>query len=128
MYCKNQKFKRFFHKIKIKHYIRNYINNILKETFEEYGFNSIETPILCYYNILADRSRKKAIIIHGVQGIILCLTYVLTMIIILSKQRETGNNKSNNIKEVIIANIIAYLSSTTVHAVSNVLIVLTQTF
>ena len=35
--------------------IRNYINNILKETFEEYGFNSIETPILCYYNILADK-------------------------------------------------------------------------
>lgn len=35
--------------------IRNYINNILKETFEEYGFNSIETPILCYYDILADK-------------------------------------------------------------------------
>lgn len=35
--------------------IRNYINNILKETFEEYGFNSIETPILCYYDILSDK-------------------------------------------------------------------------
>lgn len=35
--------------------IRNYINNILKETFEEYGFNSIETPILCYYDMLADK-------------------------------------------------------------------------
>lgn len=35
--------------------IRNYINNILKETFEEYGFNPIETPILCYYDILSDK-------------------------------------------------------------------------
>jgi len=35
--------------------IRNYINSILKEVFEEYGFNSIETPILCYYDILADK-------------------------------------------------------------------------
>ena len=35
--------------------IRNYINNILKETFEEYGFSSIETPILCYYDILSDK-------------------------------------------------------------------------
>ena len=35
--------------------IRNYINNILKETFEEYGYNSIETPILCYYDILSDK-------------------------------------------------------------------------
>ena len=35
--------------------IRNYINNKLVETFEEYGFNSIETPILCYYDILSDK-------------------------------------------------------------------------
>lgn len=35
--------------------IRNYINNILKNVFEEYGFNSIETPILCYYDMLADK-------------------------------------------------------------------------
>ena len=35
--------------------IRNYINNKLIETFEEYGFNSIETPILCYYDILSDK-------------------------------------------------------------------------
>ena len=38
--------------------IRNYINNILKEVFEEYGFNSIETPILCYYDMLADKYDK----------------------------------------------------------------------
>lgn len=35
--------------------IRNYINNILRETFEQYGFQSIETPILCYYDILSDK-------------------------------------------------------------------------
>lgn len=35
--------------------IRNYINNTLKEMFEEYGYNSIETPILCYFDILADK-------------------------------------------------------------------------
>lgn len=35
--------------------IRNYINGILKEIFEEYGYNSIETPILCYYDILSDK-------------------------------------------------------------------------
>ena len=35
--------------------IRNYINDILKETFIEYGYESIETPILCYYDILSDK-------------------------------------------------------------------------
>lgn len=35
--------------------IKNYINSILKETFEQYGFKSIETPILCYYDILSDK-------------------------------------------------------------------------
>lgn len=35
--------------------IRNYINNILKEIFEEYGYKPIETPILCYYDILSDK-------------------------------------------------------------------------
>lgn len=35
--------------------IRNYINDILKETFEQYGYKSIETPILCYYDILSDK-------------------------------------------------------------------------
>lgn len=35
--------------------IRNYINNILKETFEEFGYLPIETPILCYYDILAGK-------------------------------------------------------------------------
>ena len=35
--------------------IRNYINNTLKEVFEEYGYKPIETPILCYYDILSDK-------------------------------------------------------------------------
>ena len=35
--------------------IRNYIFDILKETFKEYGFKSIETPILCYLDILIDK-------------------------------------------------------------------------
>ena len=35
--------------------IRNYITGILRETFERYGYNSIETPILCYYDILSDK-------------------------------------------------------------------------
>ncbi len=35
--------------------IRNNINNILRETFEEYGYLSIETPILMYYDVLSDK-------------------------------------------------------------------------
>ena len=35
--------------------VRNYINDILKETFESYGYLSIETPILSYYDMLSDK-------------------------------------------------------------------------
>lgn len=35
--------------------IRNYINNILKNTFEEFGYQPIETPIICYYDILSGK-------------------------------------------------------------------------
>ena len=35
--------------------IRNYINGILKSTFEEYGYFPIETPILCYFDMLAGK-------------------------------------------------------------------------
>ena len=35
--------------------IRNYINYTLREIFEQYGYNPIETPILCYYDILSDK-------------------------------------------------------------------------
>lgn len=35
--------------------IRNYINGVLRETFEEYGYLPIETSILCYYDMLAGK-------------------------------------------------------------------------
>ena len=35
--------------------IRNYINDILRETFEKYGYQPIETPILCYFDMLASK-------------------------------------------------------------------------
>ena len=39
--------------------IREYINNIIIKNFKEYGFNSIETQILCYYDMLADKYDEK---------------------------------------------------------------------
>ena len=35
--------------------IRNYINEIIVKNFKLYGFKSIETPILCYYDMLSDK-------------------------------------------------------------------------
>ncbi len=35
--------------------IRNYINDTLRKIFEECGYNPIETPLLCYYDILSDK-------------------------------------------------------------------------
>lgn len=35
--------------------IRDYINGIIIKNFKEYGFDNIETPILCYYDMLADK-------------------------------------------------------------------------
>lgn len=35
--------------------IRNYINDKLRETFMEFGYLPIETPILCYYDMLIDK-------------------------------------------------------------------------
>ena len=35
--------------------IRNYINDTLKEVFEKYGYQPLETPILCYYDLLAGK-------------------------------------------------------------------------
>ena len=35
--------------------IRNKIISVLKETFESYGYLPIETPILCYYDLLASK-------------------------------------------------------------------------
>lgn len=35
--------------------VRNYINDCLRETFLEYGFSSIETPILSYFEMLSGK-------------------------------------------------------------------------
>jgi len=35
--------------------IRNYINSTIIENFKKYGFVNIETPILCYYDMLSDK-------------------------------------------------------------------------
>ena len=35
--------------------IRNKIINILRNTFESYGYLPVETPVLCYYNLLASK-------------------------------------------------------------------------
>ena len=35
--------------------IRNYINDTIIKNFKLYGFKSIETPILCYYDLLANK-------------------------------------------------------------------------
>lgn len=35
--------------------IRNYIKDTLKEVFEEYGYKPLETPILCYFDLLAGK-------------------------------------------------------------------------
>ena len=35
--------------------IRNYINSIIIDNFKKYGFVNIETPILCYYDMLSDK-------------------------------------------------------------------------
>lgn len=35
--------------------LRNYIQDTLKEIFEEYGYAPLETPTLCYYDVLASK-------------------------------------------------------------------------
>ena len=35
--------------------VRDYINDTIKETFKKYGYLSIETPILCYLDMLVDK-------------------------------------------------------------------------
>ena len=46
--------------------IRNYINGILKETFEEFGYLPIETPILCYFDMLAGKYDEKNDILNEI--------------------------------------------------------------
>lgn len=35
--------------------IRNFINDTLCDVFKSFGYNSIETPILCYFDMLSDK-------------------------------------------------------------------------
>ena len=35
--------------------VRDFIKDTLKDVFNQYGYSSIETPILCYYDILVDK-------------------------------------------------------------------------
>ena len=35
--------------------IRDYINSIIIDNFKKFGFTNIETPILCYYDMLSDK-------------------------------------------------------------------------
>lgn len=35
--------------------IRNFINDTLKNIFEKYGYQPLETPIICYYDLLAGK-------------------------------------------------------------------------
>ena len=46
--------------------VRNYIIDTLRKVFEEYGYNSIETPILCYYDILSDKYDEKSDILKEI--------------------------------------------------------------
>lgn len=39
--------------------IRNKIKDTLRVVFENYGYNSIETPILCYYDILSNKYNEE---------------------------------------------------------------------
>lgn len=46
--------------------IRNYINDTLRSIFERFGYNPIETPILCYYDILSDKYDEEADILSEI--------------------------------------------------------------
>ncbi|MDE6141535.1 MAG: histidine--tRNA ligase, partial [Bacilli bacterium] len=46
--------------------IRNYINDTLRSIFERFGYNPIETPILCYYDILSDKYDNEADILNEI--------------------------------------------------------------
>ena len=90
--------------------IRNYIINTLKETFEEFGYKSIETPILCYYNILSDKYDENNDILKEIYklkdqgGRILGLRYDLTVpfakFIVLNKNNITFPFKRYEIAKV----------------------------
>lgn len=66
-------------------YIRNYISDTLKKVFEKYGFKPLQTPILCYYDLLALKYDEENDILKEVYKVIdqgnrnLALRYDLTV-------------------------------------------------
>ena len=90
--------------------IRNYINNTLKSIFEKYGYCSIETPILCYYDILAGKYDESNDLLNEIYKLTdqgkrkLGLRYDLTVpfakLIALNKNRLTMPFKRYEIAKV----------------------------
>ena len=90
--------------------IRNYINDTLKEVFEQYGYCSIETPILCYYDILAGKYDESNDLLNEIYKLTdqgkrkLGLRYELTVpfskLIALNKNRLTMPFKRYEIAKV----------------------------
>lgn len=90
--------------------IRNYINNTLKEVFEEYGYCSIETPILCYYDILAGKYDESNDLLNEIYkltdqgkrklGLRYDLTVPFSKLIALNKNRLTMPFKRYEIAKV----------------------------
>ena len=66
-------------------YIRNYISDTLKKVFEKYGFKPLQTPILCYYDLLALKYEEDSEILNEVYKVTdqadrnLALRYDLTV-------------------------------------------------
>lgn len=46
--------------------IRDYINSVIIKNFKEFGFKSIETPILCYYDMLSDKYDEESDILKEI--------------------------------------------------------------
>lgn len=90
--------------------IRNYINNTLKEVFEQYGYCSIETPILCYYDILAGKYDESNDLLNEIYkltdqgkrklGLRYDLTVPFSKLIALNKNRLTMPFKRYEIAKV----------------------------
>ena len=66
-------------------FIRNYISDTLKKVFEKYGFKPLQTPILCYYDLLALKYEEDSEILNEVYKVTdqadrnLALRYDLTV-------------------------------------------------
>ena len=90
--------------------IRNYINNVLREVFEQYGYCSIETPILCYYDILSDKYDEDNDLLNEIYkltdqgkrklGLRYDLTVPFSKLIALNKNRITMPFKRYEIAKV----------------------------